>query len=207
MRLIEQNQFDTVYHEHFSYLSLTSVVSIFAHAGLRVFDIEELPTHGGSLRIYGCYYSDPRVTEAVVLSMLEREKAFGLHDLSVYQGFQQKADKVKNDFIAFLIEQKCAGKSVAAYGAAAKGNTLMNYAGIKHDLIDFVCDAAPSKQGKFMPGSHIPILAPTELVVRKPDWVIILPWNISDEVIQQQQQVLSWGGRFVIAVPELKVLE
>jgi C-methyltransferase-like protein/putative zinc binding protein/methyltransferase family protein len=207
MRLIEQNQFDTVYHEHFSYLSLTSVVQIFADAGLRVFDIEELPTHGGSLRIYGCHNGDNRVTESVVLTMLEREKTFGLNNLNVYQSFQQKADKVKNDFLAFLIEQKHAGKSVAAYGAAAKGNTLMNYAGIKHDLIDFVCDAAPSKQGKFMPGSHIPILAPTELVMRKPDWVVILPWNIAEEVIQQQQIVLSWGGKFVIAVPELKVLE
>ena len=206
MRLIEQNQFDTVYHEHFSYLSLTTVSRIFAQAGLRVFDIEELTTHGGSLRIYGCHDNDPRATEPVVLTMLEREKTFGLLKLSVLQGFQQKADKVKNDFLAFLIEQKRSGKTVAAYGAAAKGNTLINYAGIKHDLIDFVCDAAPSKQGKFMPGSHIVILPPAELAERKPDWVIILPWNIADEVIQQQQQVLSWGGKFVIAVPELKVL-
>lgn len=208
MRLIEQNQFDTVYHEHFSYLSLTSVTRIFAQAGLRVFDIEELPTHGGSLRIYGCHDSDPRATESVVLAMLEMEKTFGLHDLSVYQGFQQKADKVKNDFLVFLIEQKRLGKSVAAYGAAAKGNTLLNYAGIKHDLIDFVCDAASSKQGKFLPGSHIPILEPEELVKRKPDWIVILPWNISEEVMQQQQEkVAAWGGKFVIAVPELKVLE
>lgn len=206
MRLIEQNQFDTVYHEHFSYLSLTAVSSIFAQAKLRVFDIEELPTHGGSLRIYGCHDTDPRATEPSVSHMLERENAFGLKNLDVYQGFQKKADKVKNDFLAFLIEQKRAGKSVAAYGAAAKGNTLMNYAGIKHDLIEFVCDAAPSKQGKFMPGSHIPILPPAELVKRKPDWVIILPWNIADEVLQQQKQVLDWGGKFVIAVPELKVL-
>lgn len=206
MRLIEHNQFDTVYHEHFSYLSLTSVNRIFAQAGLRVYDLEELPTHGGSLRIYGCHDSDPMTTKPFVFDMLEREKIFGLQDLSVYQGFQQKADKVKNDFLAFLIEQKRAGKSVAAYGAAAKGNTLMNYADIKPDLIEFVCDAAPSKQGKFMPKSHIPIFAPTELVKRKPDWVIILPWNIAGEVIQQQQQVLSWGGKFVIAVPELKVL-
>lgn len=206
MRLIEKNQFDTVYHEHFSYLSLTSVVRIFAQAGLRVFDLEEIPTHGGSLRIYGCHHNDLRITEPVVSAMLGREKAFGLQDLSLYQGFQLKADKVKNDFIAFLVEQKRAGKLVGAYGAAAKGNTLMNYAGIKHDLIDFVCDAAPSKQGKFMPGSHIPIHSPAELAKRKPDWVVILPWNIADEVIQQQQQVLSWGGRFVIAVPELKVL-
>ncbi len=206
MRLINQNQFDTVYHEHFSYLSLTSVTRIFAAAGLRVFDLEELPTHGGSLRIYGCHASDARATEPAVLAMLEREKKFGLQDLGVYQEFQQKADKVKNDFLAFLIEQKRAGKSVAAYGAAAKGNTLMNYAGIKHDLVDFVCDAAPSKQGKFMPGSHVPILPPTELAKRKPDWVVILPWNIAEEVTQQQRQVLSWGGRFVIAVPELRVL-
>jgi hypothetical protein len=123
----------------------------------------------------------------------------------VYQGFQQKADKVKSDFFAFLIEQKRAGKSVAAYGAAAKGNTLMNYAGVKNDLIDFVCDAAPSKQGKFMPGSHIPILPPAELAKRKPDWVVILPWNIADEVIEQQEEFLG-GGKFVIAVPELRVL-
>lgn len=206
MRLIEKNQFDTVYHEHFSYLSLTSVSSIFAQAGLRVFDIEELPTHGGSLRIYGCHVSDPRATLPTVTAMLGREKDFGLQDLKVYQGFQLKANKVKNDFLGFLMEQKRTGKSIGAYGAAAKGNTLMNYAGIKHNLIDFVCDAAPSKQGKFMPGSHIQILPPAELAKRKPDWVIIFPWNIAEEVIQQQQQVRCWGGKFVIAVPELKVL-
>lgn len=206
MRLIEQNQFDTIYHEHFSYLSLTVVSRIFAQAGLRVFDLEELPTHGGSLRIYGCHDRDSRAMEPVVLEMLEREKAFGLQDLSVYRGFQQKANKVKNDFIGFLVEQKRKGKSVSAYGAAAKGNTLMNYAGIKNDLIDFVCDAAPSKQGRFMPGSHIPILSPAELANHKPDWVVILPWNIADEIIEQQQQVLSWGGKFIIAVPELRVL-
>jgi hypothetical protein len=205
MRLIEQNQFDTVYHEHFSYLSLTSVSRIFAEAGLRVFDIEELPTHGGSLRIYGCHIVDARETMPSVTEMLQREKTFGLQDLKVYQGFQKKADKVKNDFLAFLIEQKRAGKSIGAYGAAAKGNTLINYAGIKHDLIDFVCDAAPSKQGKFMPGSHIQILPPAELSKRKPDLVVILPWNIAEEVVQQQS-VQAWGGKFVIAVPELKVL-
>ena len=179
---------------------------IFAHAGLRVYDIEELSTHGGSLRVYGCHASDPMATEPAVQVMLEREKAFGLQDLSVYRNFQQKADKVKNDFLAFLIEQKRAGKSVAAYGAAAKGNTLMNYAGIKHDLINFVYDAAQSKQGKYMPGSHIPILQPKELAKHKPDWVIILPWNIAEEVMLQQQQVLSWDGKFVIAVPALEVL-
>ena len=207
MRLIEKRQFDTVYHEHFSYLSLTSVSSIFTQAGLRIYNVEELPTHGGSLRIYGCHDSDSKPTEPAVQAMLVKEKTFGLQALPVYSNFQQKADKVKNDFLAFLIEQRRTGKTVAAYGAAAKGNTLMNYAGVKHDLIDFICDAAPSKQDKFMPGSHIPILAPEELAKRKPDWVIILPWNIADEVMLQQKQVLSWGGRFVIAVPELKVIK
>lgn len=205
MRLIESNQFDTVYHEHFSYLSLTAVFRIFAQAKLRIFDLEELPTHGGSLRIYGCHQDDPRPINNAVLTMLEAEKNFGLQDLGVYKKFQQQANTVKNDFLYFLIEQKRMGKMVAAYGAAAKGNTLMNYAGIKHDLIDFVCDAAPSKQGKFMPGSHIPILAPAALSELMPDWVIILPWNIADEVIQQQQ-IAAWGGKFVIAVPELKLI-
>jgi SAM-dependent methyltransferase len=204
--LVEQNQFDTVYHEHFSYLSLTAVVRIFKQAGLRIFDLEQLPTHGGSLRVYGCHENDPRRSTAAVSAMITEEKVFGLQDIGLYQGFQKKADKVKNDFLMFLIEQKRAGKSIAAYGAAAKGNTLMNYAGLKHDLISFVCDAAPSKQGKFMPGSHIPIYHPSELSRRKPDWVVILPWNIAQEVMQGQNQVRSWGGQYVVAVPELKLL-
>lgn len=206
LNLIEQNQFDTVYHEHFSYLSLIAVNNIFEQAGLRVFDVEELSTHGGSLRIYGCHNNDARTTEDAVFTILEREKAFGLKSLSMYQNFQQKADKVKNDFLLFLLEQKRAGKSIAAYGAAAKGNTLLNYAGIKQDLIDFVCDAAPSKQNKFLPGSHIPILAPEEMAKHKPDVVVILPWNIAGEVIRQQQQVFSWGGVFITAVPELNII-
>ncbi|MET0220723.1 MAG: class I SAM-dependent methyltransferase [Tardiphaga sp.] len=204
--LIEQNQFDTVYHEHFSYLSLIAVSRIFEQAGLRIFDLEQLPTHGGSLRIYGCHTDDPRPATPAVAAMIAEEEAFGLKDIALYRAFQHKADKVKNDFLTFLIEQKRAGKSIAAYGAAAKGNTLMNYAGMKHDLVDFVCDAAPSKQAKFMPGSHIPILHPDEITARKPDWVVILPWNIAAEVMQQQAQITSWGGKFVIAVPEIKVL-
>lgn len=206
LNLIEQNQFDTVYHEHFSYLSLIAVNNIFEQAGLRVFDVEELSTHGGSLRIYGCHNNDARTTEDAVFTILEKEKAFGLKSLSVYQNFQQKADKVKNNFLFFLLEQKRAGKSIAAYGAAAKGNTLLNYAGIKQDLIDFVCDAAPSKQNKFLPGSHIPILAPEEMAKHKPNVVVILPWNIAGEVIRQQQQVFSWGGVFITAVPELNII-
>jgi SAM-dependent methyltransferase len=204
--LIEQNQFDTVYHEHFSYLSLTTVSRIFEFADLRIFDVEQLPTHGGSLRIYGCHNGDTRPATPAVAALLAEETAFGLQDIALYQGFQAKADKVKNDFLSFLIEQKKAGKTIAAYGAAAKGNTLMNYAGMKRDLISYVCDAAPSKQNKFMPGSHIPIYAPTELARRNPDWIVILPWNIAREVMQQQDHVRSWGGQFVIAVPKMKIL-
>ncbi|HEY0329470.1 MAG TPA: class I SAM-dependent methyltransferase [Rhodopseudomonas sp.] len=204
--LIAQNQFDTVYHEHFSYLSLIAVDRIFKAAGLRIFDLEALPTHGGSLRVYGCHADDPRPTADAVFAMLAEEQAFGLQDLAVYRNFQQRADKVKNDFLAFLIEQKRAGKTLAAYGAAAKGNTLMNYAGLKRDLIAFVCDAAQSKQNRFMPGSHIPICHPAELARHKPDWIVILPWNIAAEVAQQQKDAKSWGGRFVVAVPEIKVL-
>jgi len=205
MRLIENNQFDTVYHEHFSYLSLGTVAEIFSSAGLRIFDVEEIPTHGGSLRIYGCHDADLRSTTSAVIDLLASEVKFGLKSLNTYEAFQAKANKVKNDFLFFLIEQKRLGKSIAGYGAAAKGNTLMNYAGLKNDLIDFVCDAAPSKQNKYMPGSHLPILHPSELATRKPDWVVIFPWNIAKEV-QEQEDVSKWGGKFVVAVPELRIL-
>ena len=205
MRLIENNQFDTVYHEHFSYLSLSTVAAIFSSAGLRIFDVEEISTHGGSLRIYGCHSEDLRLTTKAVLDLLQQEIVFGLQNLDIFKSFQNKANKVKNDFLFFLIEQKRLGKSIAAYGAAAKGNTLMNYAGLKCDLIDFVCDAAPSKQNKYMPGSHLPILHPSELADRKPDWVVIFPWNIAKEV-QEQQNVAKWGGKFLVAVPELRIL-
>jgi len=205
MRLIENNQFDTVYHEHFSYLSLSVVVEIFSSVGLRIFDVEEIFTHGGSLRIYGCHADSAKQTTSAVHDLLANEVKFGLKALNVYETFQSKANQVKNDFLFFLIEQKRLGKSIAGYGAAAKGNTLMNYAGIKNDLIDFVCDAAPSKQNKYMPGSHLPILHPSELAKRKPDWVVIFPWNLSDE-IQDQENVAKWGGKFVTAVPELRIL-
>ncbi len=206
MMLMKENQFDTVYHEHYSYLSLQTVSTLFRHAGLRVFDVDQLPTHGGSLRIYGCHADDPRPVSANVEAVLHQEIEEGLQGLEAYLGFQPKADRIKNDLLAFLIEQKRKGKTVAAYGAAAKGNTLLNYAGVKPDLLSFVCDAAPSKQGMFMPGSHIPILPPGALAERKPDYVLILPWNIAGEVVQQQACVKEWGGRFVVAIPELKVL-
>jgi len=202
MRLIEHTQFDTVYHEHFSYLSLHTANCILTNAGLRIFDVEELPTHGGSLRVYACRADDARAATQAVAAVLAEEKRRSLNELAIYRGFQQRADRVKNELLAFLIEQKRAGKRVAAYGAAAKGNTLLNYAGVKPDLLPFVCDAAPSKQGKFLPGVHIPILPPNALREYRPDTVLILPWNIADEVQSQHGYVREWGGRFMVAVPE-----
>jgi SAM-dependent methyltransferase len=205
MRLLERTQFDTVYHEHFSYLSLYTVERIFTAAGLRVFDVEDLPTHGGSLRIYGCHATDARPTSAAVGPLVEEEAQRGLRSLAIYHNFQSRADKVKDDLLFFLLEQKRTGKTVAAYGAAAKGNTLLNYAGVKPDLLPFVCDAAAAKQGKFMPGSHIPIVAPTALGETRLDYLLILPWNIAAEVIQQNARLAELGTKFVTAVPELAV--
>ena len=205
MRLIEQGQFDTVYHEHFSYLSLQTVSRIFAAAGLRIWNAEELPTHGGSLRVYGCHQDDSRSTQSAVTSVLQAEVQHGLQDLNTYLKFQPRADKIKDDLLSFLIEQKRLGKKVAAYGAAAKGNTLLNYAGVKPDLVEFVCDAAQAKQGKFMPGSHIPILHPSEMLNRTFDCVLVLPWNIADEVIKQNEQLIKLDKKFVTAVPQLKI--
>jgi len=205
LNLIQLNQFDTVYHEHYSYLSLYTVQQIFAAAGLLVYDLELLSTHGGSLRIYGCHDDTDKTVGEAVGAVLAAESEAGLCELETYRGFQQCADKVKNDLLVFLLEQHAAGKSVAAYGAAAKGNTLLNYAGVKPDLLSFVCDAAAAKQGKFMPGSHIPILAPEMIANQKPDFVVILPWNIAEEVMKKNKYIREWGGRFVTAVPELNV--
>ena len=197
MRLIEHCQFDTVYHEHFSYLSLFTVNQVFEQAGLRIFDVEELPTHGGSLRIYGCHREDTRKELPSVSVILNGEIQHGLRDLKIYHDFQARAERVKDDLLLFLIEQKQQGKKVVAYGAAAKGNTLLNYAGIKPDLLSMVCDAALSKQGKFMPGSHIPIVKPEMLSEMKPDVVLILPWNIADEIEMQFSYIDDWGGVFM----------
>ncbi|AOB31015.1 SAM-dependent methyltransferase [Bordetella sp. H567] len=205
MQLIRQVQFDTVYHEHFSYLSLYTVQRIFGAAGLRIFDVQTLDTHGGSLRVFGCHETDGRPSTDAVEHVLAQEAAAGLRDLDTYLGFQQRADRVKDDLLAFLLEQKKAGRKVVAYGAAAKGNTLLNYAGIKPDLLPLVCDAAAAKQGKFMPGSHIPILAPDALAESRPDFVLILPWNIAPEVRRQNASLAERGVRFVTAVPGLVV--
>lgn len=205
MRLIENNQFDTVYHEHFSYLSLQAVNRIFDKAGLRIFDVEELTTHGGSLRVYGCHAGDLRPTSKTVSKLLKMEGDAGLMNLATYISFQVQADRVKYDLLEFLIKQKRAGKKVAAYGAAAKGNTLLNYAGVKPDLLPFVCDAAEAKQNKFMPGSHIPILSPAAIMRENADYIIILPWNLSEEISQQLSSIRDWGGKFVVVIPSLEI--
>ena len=206
MRLIQQAQFDTVYHEHFSYLSLNVVRRIFSSAGLRIWDVEEIETHGGSLRVYGCHIDDSKETTIAVHNLLAKESDFGLFNLQTYLKFQKRADDIKNRLLTFLINQKNNQKKVVAYGAAAKGNTLLNYAGIKTDLLPVVFDAAASKQGHWMPGSRIPILSPENLNDWMPDYVLILPWNISEEVISQHDFIREWGGKFVTAVPNLEVV-
>jgi hypothetical protein len=204
LRLISENQFDTIYHEHFSYLSLTAVERIFATNGLQVFDVEEHPTHGGSLRVFAqrADTGTQRIHKRVI-NMRETESQAGMCTASQYTGFQRQADKVKNDLLAFLIEASRANRTIAAYGAAAKGNTLLNYAGIRPDLLPYVVDRNPAKQGKYMPGSRIPIVDENRLRTEKPDYVVILPWNLKNEVISQLDYVRKWGGKFVIAVPEL----
>ena len=182
MNLINDNQFDTVYHEHFSYLSLNTVIKIFGASGLRVWNVEELPTHGGSLRVYGCHDEDDRETKSSVMKLIQKENNSKLNELQTYTDFQSRIDEIKNKLLAFLIQQKQDGKKVIAYGAAAKGNTLLNYAGIKPDLLSSIVDGAKSKQGQYMPGSHIPIIDPESIKDLKPDCIIILPWNIHEEI-------------------------
>lgn len=205
LQLLRNNQFDTVYHEHFSYLSLHAVLNVFERAGLRVQDVEELPTHGGSLRVYGCHAEDPRVSTPAVLGILSQEVDSGLLKLDTYAAFQLQAEKIKDDLLRFLLDCKNQGKRVAAYGAAAKGNTLLNFAGVRPDLLPFVCDAAPAKQGKLLPGSQIPIRTPQALDDFDPHYILILPWNISAEVRQQLAAHAGRGCRFVTAVPHLEL--
>lgn len=205
-KLVAGNQFDTIYHEHFSYLSLNAVDRIFSANGLRVFDVEELPTHGGSLRVFaqrsdtGWQARSTRVDE-----LLQYEAQAGMLCANYYYGFQARTDKLKNDFLAFLLEVRRQDKTVAAYGAAAKGNTLMNYAGIRQDLISFVVDRNAVKQGKYMPGSRIHIVDETRIQQEKPDYVVILPWNLKAEVMKQLDYIRNWGGKYVIVVPHLEV--
>ncbi len=206
MQLVDNNQFDTIYHEHFSYLSFHIVKQIFESQGLQLFDVEEIPTHGGSLRIYATHKENTQqnISENVN-NLLQKEYSKGINALDYYNNFQQKALKVKLDITDFLIKQKRDNKKVAAYGAAAKGNTLLNYCGIKSDLIDFVVDANPHKQNKFLPASHIPVMNEDELKKNKPDYIIILPWNLKTEITAQLNYIKVWGGKFVVAIPELEI--
>jgi SAM-dependent methyltransferase len=208
LQMIAHNQFDTIYHEHFSYLSLTNLVSVFEKQGLEIFDVQELPTHGGSLRIFSKHKEDQsKQIEPAVTLMLEKEEKAGLSSLGYYQDFQQKVDKIKYDFVEFLIQEKRKGKKIIGYGAAAKGNTLLNYCGIKgNDLIEFVVDASPYKQNKLLPGSRIPVHGSEMIAQYKPDYIIIFPWNLKQEIMTQLDYTRAWGVKFVIAIPELTIL-
>jgi 2-polyprenyl-3-methyl-5-hydroxy-6-metoxy-1,4-benzoquinol methylase len=207
LKLIEQNQFDTIYHEHFSYFLLYTVRLIFGHHGLEIFDVEELPTHGGSLRIYAAHKeSRSHSVSDRVYNLVNKERDSGLLQLDIYNQFHRKMEKVKLGLLEFLVTQKKNDKKVWAYGAAAKGNTLLNYSGIYPDLIQAVADLSPHKQGKFLPGSHIPVVSPEAIYSAKPDYMLILPWNIKQEIIEQLSFIKDWGARFVVPIPELTVL-
>jgi 2-polyprenyl-3-methyl-5-hydroxy-6-metoxy-1,4-benzoquinol methylase len=207
MQMIDQNQFDTIYHEHFSYLSFYAVKQIFENAGLVLFDVEELATHGGSIRIYAKHANDTsKEISDNVNKLLFIEEKKGIKTINYYEGFQKRALQVKLDVLNFLVQQKKIGKRVAAYGAAAKGNTLLNYCGVKHDLIEFAVDANPHKQNKFMPASHIPVFNEDYLKEQKPDFVLILPWNLKQEIMHQLDYIKEWNGKFVIPIPSLEIV-
>ncbi len=208
LQLIQQQQFDTIYHEHFSYLSLITVLDIFKAHDLKIFDVEELPTHGGSLRIYACHQAEDsyQVTERL-RSLKQKEIASGLQKIATYQGFAAEVRATKRDLLSCLIDLKQQGKTIVGYGAAAKGNTLLNYCGIRGDFLEYVCDRSPHKQGLFLPGTHLPIQPPEKIAETKPDYVLILPWNIRDEVMNQLDYVRSWGGKFIIPIPKVEVVE
>lgn len=204
LRLMAEHQFDTLYHEHYSYLSLTAVRSLCQRNGLEVFDVEELPTHGGSLRIYVQRQDGQRrPLEDAVAALLVREGASGVRTAEFYASLTPAAERIKHELLRFLLQAKAEGKRVVGYGAAAKGNTLLNFAGVRSDLLAWVADANPHKQGKYLPGSRIPIVAPARIVAEQPDYVLVLPWNLLEEVTSQLAQVRSWGGQFVVAVPRL----
>ena len=207
-KLIEFNQFDTIYHEHFSYFSLVTVEKVFAAFGLVIFDVEEIPTHGGSLRIYARHDSDTSkpLLEAVE-NLRNQEIKAGFKDAAVYNRFSEQVKETKRKLLSFLIETKRLGKTVVGYGAPAKGNTLLNYCGVRHDFVDYTVDLSPHKQGLFLPGTHIPIFSPEKIIETRPDYVLILPWNLKDEIMKQMAHIREWGCQFVVPIPELQVYE
>jgi SAM-dependent methyltransferase len=206
LNLIELNQFDTIYHEHYCYLSLTALQPVFARAGLRVFDVDTLPTHGGSLRLYLCHAAAEHKQTPAVAATLAAEAAAGLAGPERYAAFAAGVRRTRSELLSFLIEARRAGKRVAAYGAAAKGNTLLNYCGVRTDMVDFVADKNPTKQGRFLPGSRIPVLGPEAIDAQKPDFVLILPWNLKDEIVGQLAHIRAWGGQFVVPIPALEII-
>lgn len=208
MRLVEQNQFDTIYHEHFSYLSFTTTEEIFAHHGLVLFDVEELTTHGGSLRIFARHAEDSaRPVSPAVKRLREHEATLGMRELTYYSGFGERVRETKRKLLSFLIERKRKGASIVGYGAPGKGNTLLNYCGIRTDFLDYTVDRSPHKQGNFLPGSRIPIFEPERIFETRPDYVLILPWNLREEIMRSMAGIREWGGRFVVPIPEVEVFE
>ncbi|MBV9174033.1 MAG: methyltransferase domain-containing protein [Chloroflexi bacterium] len=204
-RLIEGNQFDTIYHEHYSYFSLYTTELIFARHGMRIFDVEELPTHGGSLRIWGCHTDDRRVDTQRLNDLRARELAEGVDQLQYYADFSERTIRTKHNLLAFLIQARRDGKTIAGYGAPGKGNTLLNYCGIRTDFLEYTVDRNPYKQGRFLPGTHIPIYAPERLAQTQPDYILVLPWNLRQEVVTQLEYARAWGARFVVPIPEVEV--
>jgi 2-polyprenyl-3-methyl-5-hydroxy-6-metoxy-1,4-benzoquinol methylase len=206
LRLMAENQFDTIYHEHFSYFSFLTVEKIFAKHGLKIFDVEELPVHGGSLRIYACHTDDAtKLTSAQMANLRAREEASGFSRLSHYLSFGETVKETKRKLLEFLIAAKRDRKKIIGYGAPAKGNTLLNYCGIRSDFIEYTVDRSPHKQGHFLPGTHLPVYAPQKIKETMPDYVLILPWNIKEEIMAQMAYIREWGGRFVVPIPEVKV--
>jgi hypothetical protein len=204
--LMSENQFDTIYHEHFSYFSCITVNNIFAHHGLRIFDVEKLQTHGGSLRIYACHVEDTsKPISQNVDNLTSVEEKSGFDQLGTYLSFSEKVKESKRHILEFFIQAKRANKSVVGYGAPAKGNTLLNYCGIRTDFLNFTVDRSPYKQGRFLPGTHIPIYHPDKIKETKPDYIVILPWNLKDEITEQLAYVREWGGRFAVLVPEVQI--
>jgi hypothetical protein len=206
VRLVDENQFDTIYHEHYSYYSLLAAERALALHGLELFDVEELPTHGGSLRLFAQRAGGAQPRTDRVAALRERERALGVESLAWYRGFAETVRETKRKLLEFLIEAKRAGKTIVGYGAPAKGNTLLNYCGVRSDFVDYTVDRSPHKQGLHLPGTRIPIRAPEAIFASRPDYVLILPWNLTREITEQMGAIRDWGGKFVVAIPEVTVL-